>query len=283
MRTMSQAARDKLTKPWEETILYVYDDKQPKRRVNGRLQYPEWDGGAVRGTLTIGVGHTDAAGPMPFPLPPKIRKGLRITPEQAEEIFAKDMEPCERQVNGWLKRPVTQHQYDALVDTDFNCPKAALEACRLINSGNARAVPSKLLQFTYSRGEFMRGLVNRRNAEIKWFNTPDNPEEAEVEEIFSPKAERNPPPKSMVASKTGAAAAAIGTGSVTVTSILSQFNDAAEPVKAVKQNLADLGVLDQMAAFAQSPAAAVAITLTVAGLAVFVWLDRRNKLVSDHV
>jgi hypothetical protein len=46
---------------WEEDVLYVYDDKMPKRHIDGELPYPEWDGGPVRGTLTIGLGHTNAA------------------------------------------------------------------------------------------------------------------------------------------------------------------------------------------------------------------------------
>lgn len=48
----------------------VYDDLRPA--VKGK--YKEWAGERVRGTLTIGYGHTNAA---KHPL--KIKKGLRIT------------------------------------------------------------------------------------------------------------------------------------------------------------------------------------------------------------
>jgi hypothetical protein len=47
-----------------------------KRRINGKLQYSEEDGGEVKGTLTIGLGHTYAAGS------PKIVQGTRVTRDQ---------------------------------------------------------------------------------------------------------------------------------------------------------------------------------------------------------
>jgi hypothetical protein len=55
---MSQLALDRLTKPWEEFVGYPYDDKVPKRLHPGetRRRYPEWTGGPVRGTITIGFG-----------------------------------------------------------------------------------------------------------------------------------------------------------------------------------------------------------------------------------
>lgn len=273
MRRISAAARAKLTEPWEECVLYVYDDKVPKRRIGGHLQYPEWDGGAVRGTLTIGFGHTDAAGGL------HITQGLRITREQADELLSQDLAPCERRVNSALRVAVTQHQFDTLVDVDFNCPSALPHCASLVNAGRAGEVPRVLLQYTHSHGEFMPGLVNRRNAEIAWWNTPDDPDEADAQEVFSPKAERNPAPKSMASSKTGSAAVTIGAGGAVAA--LQAANDAAEPIKAAKQNLVELGLFDQLVAALHSPAFLIGIG--VVALAVFVWFDRRAKLRSDHV
>ncbi|MCK1501511.1 lysozyme [Bradyrhizobium sp. 188] len=273
---LSQAARNRLTEPWEECVLYVYDDKVPKRRINGRLAYPEWDGGAVHGTLTIGFGHTDAAGGL------KIRQGLRLTREQADELLSADIAPCERAVARALKVEVTQHQFDAVVDTYFNCPSGALAAVKLINAGRPEAVPAKLLQYIYSKGERMQGLVNRRNAEIAWFNTPDGAEQPSAphpDVVFSPKAERNPPPKPMRESKTGAAAVTVGLG--TAAEAASQANDALEQARTAKDTLEGLGVWDHLAALASKPMVLVCIGVIV--LAAFIWLDRRNKLVNDHV
>lgn len=275
MMRMSAAARSKLTEPWEERVNYVYDDKAGK--VHGR--YPEWDGGHVRGTLTIGFGHTDAAGE------PQIHQGMRISDQEGDEIFASDIAPCEEAVNKALKVKVSQHQFDALTDTWFNCPKASLAAIKLINAGNVRAVPAKLLQYTFSKGEHMEGLTHRRNAEIAWFNTPDAHEPPTVlpnaVTVQCPKGEENPPPKSILQSKTAAAGATMT--SFGLAEALQWLNDAAQPLKDAKQNLDDLGVFDHLAGLLHDPVAALAIGGAVAALGLFIVWDRRQKLLNDHV
>jgi lysozyme len=277
MRRFSAKGRSTLTEPWEECVLYVYDDKVPKRRnAAGHLGYPEWDGGAVKGTLTLGFGHTDAAGA------PNIVRGMRISRQQAGEILAADIAPCERAVNRLLKVAVTQHQFDALVDTYFNCPAASVAAIKLINAGNSAAVPAKLLQFTYSKGEHMDGLTHRRTAEIAWFNTPDGLETLPApapEAVFSPKAERNPPPMTMASSKTGAAAITVGLGTVAQT--VKSASDAMQPVVDAKATLDQLGLFDHLSLLASNPA--MLIGVAVVALCGFIWWDRRHKLMNDHV
>jgi lysozyme len=272
MRQFSDAARNRLLEPWEEFVGYVYDDKRGK--VHGH--YVEWDGGAVRGTLTWGYGHTDAAGG------PKIVQGFRCTREEADERLSLDLAPCVAAVNRLLKVAVTQHQFDALVDTYFNCPAAAVAAIKLINAGRDHDVPAKLLQYVYSKGERMQGLVHRRNAEIEWFNTPDHieaPPAPNPDIVFSPKAERNPPPKSLAQSKTVAAG-----GSVLALSLAEAakaFNELLAPFKEAKGSLDDLGMAGMLGPLAHDPKFMVA-ALAV-GLAGFIVWDRRQKLENDHV
>lgn len=282
MRELSAAARSRVTEPWEECVLFVYDDKRPKE--HGR--YPEWDGGAVRGTLTIGFGHTDAAGPIRIPgVPEKITQGMRITREQADEILSADLAPCERRVDRLLKVPVTQHQFDGIVDTDFNCPSAASAAITLINAGRIQDVPAKLLQYTFSKGEHMQGLVNRRNAEIAWFNHPDDsPAPAPVPEpdpdlVQCPKGERNPPPKSILTSKVGAAGG--GLVSLSIGEAARAFNEMLEPFKQAKDSLGELGVFEQLSMATHNPV--ILVCLVAVGLGVFIIADRHYKLVNDHV
>lgn len=277
---MSTAAERKLTEPWEECVLWVYDDKIPKRRVNGKLQYPEWDGGAVRGTLTIGIGHTDAAGA------PKIEKGMRITREEADRIFASDLAPCMARVNHLLKVPVTQHQYDSLVDGEFNCPSMTAHCAAVINAGHPEQVPKIMLQYTHSKGEYMVGLTHRRNAEIAWFNTPDHlaptTVDADPEAVFCPKGEREPAPRGIPTSKSvsGGTAVTIGAGAIAA---ISQANDLAAPIIAAKQNAQDLGLLDHVQAFASSPMAITAIALAIVAIGIFLVCDRIYKLKAEHV
>ena len=83
---------------------------------------------------------------------------------------------------------------------------------RPINAGRIAEVPAKLLQYVYSKGDHMNGLVRRRNAEIAWFHNPDDiesPPAPDPDVVCSPKAERNPPPKGLHASKTATAAGSI--------------------------------------------------------------------------
>jgi lysozyme len=273
MRSYSAAARQRLTEPWEEFVPYPYDDKVPK--VHGR--YPEYTfERPPRGTITIGFGHTDAAGNL------KITRGMRLTREEAGELEAKDLAPCERAVNRALTVEVTQHQFDGIVDTYFNCPTAALAAIRLINAGRADQVPAKLLQYVHSKGEFMQGLVNRRNAEIAWFNHPDEaapPPAPDPDIVFSPKGERSPPPKTMRQSKTGTASVSIFASALAY--LVKQGNAVLDQAREIQGKLEELGLMEALGALVQRPE--ILLGAAVLALAVFIWFDRRHKLVNDHV
>jgi lysozyme len=67
------------------------------------------------GVLTIGVGHTSAAGR------PLVRPGMVITQEQADLIFADDVAEFEDGVERLLgEKPIAPHQFDAFVSLAFN-------------------------------------------------------------------------------------------------------------------------------------------------------------------
>lgn len=272
-RQFSAAARDRMLEPWEEFVGYVYDDKRGK--VHGK--YPEWDGGAVRGTLTIGWGHTAAAAGRQ-----EITKGAHITREQADALLTDDLAPCVAAVNRLVKVKVTQHQFDALVDTYFNCPSAAVAAIKLINAGRIDQVPAKLLQYVNSKGERMQGLVRRRNAEIAWFHTPDDieaPPAPNPDIVHSPKAERNPPPKPAVQSKTIVAGGAVL--SATIAQMAKAINEMLDPIKEAKGSLDDLGLAHALSLMLHNPV--VLLGGIIAAAAVFIIADRHWKLTNDGV
>lgn len=259
---------------WEECVLYVYDDKVPKRHINGKLQYPEWDGGDVVGTLTIGYGHTDAAGY------PKIKQGLRLTKEQADEILGDDLSPCEADVRRLVKIALGQHQFDALVSFDFNCGAGNLKKLVVkLNQGDYDDIPKHLMQFVSSKGQRMQGLVNRRTGEAAVWAMPDDPADREELQVSSPQGEENDPPKGMATSKTGNSAIALGGGSVVMG--IGALNDAAAPIKEAVGNARDLGITDYLSGAMHSPV--VLIALAMVGLAAFIWWDRQRKLNEDHV
>lgn len=271
MRNISQDGL-KFIEKWEELVLYVYDDKVGKRRINGKMQYPEWEGDEPIGTLTIGYGHTDAAGY------PKIRQGMRVTEEQANEILATDLRGCISDVSK-VKLPLTQHETDTLISFDFNCGAGNLN--RLLKGATEdnykTFVPKRLMQFVTSKGERMQGLVNRRAGEVKMWGTWD--EEGAEEELANPKGERDAPPKPMATSKTGGASILAGTGGATVA--LTGFNEATDSLKHTKENFHDLGIMDFVGQALHFPLFWVGVGILVIGG--FIYWDRYKKLTEDHV
>jgi lysozyme len=115
------------------------------------------------GVWTIGVGHTAAAG-KPIPMP-----GLTITAKEADEILTRDLGLYERAIDGALKVPVTQNQYDALVSICFNVgPKFANSTTiKRLNAGDVQGAADAVL-FWNKPAEIM----GRRKTEQKQFLTP---------------------------------------------------------------------------------------------------------------
>lgn len=120
------------------------------------------DGGGV---LTIGYGHTSAAGGL------KVTSGLVITEAQAEALLKEDLGKFEARVNSLVKVPLTGNQHAALVSFDFNT--GALHKSillKVLNQGNYKAVPAELRKWVNDNGKKIQGLVNRREDEIKLWN-----------------------------------------------------------------------------------------------------------------
>lgn len=145
----------KLIEDFEGLILGAYDD------ANDRIVKP---GQRVRGTLTIGVGHTSAAGP------PKVYVGMKITKVQADSILAADLASVEIEVGHLVKVPITQGQFDALVSFHFNTGGLGRSSTlRLLNQKKYQAAADALLAWNRAGGRVLQGLVRRRAAERKLF------------------------------------------------------------------------------------------------------------------
>jgi len=147
-----------------------------KTSANGRRLIEIWEeGGKAKltpyddgtGTLTIGFGHTSAAGP------PKVVSGMHITPEQADEIFANDLAAVERDVNKLVKVPLNQSQFDVLVSFHFNTGALGRSGVlTVLNQGRYTAVPGQLIKWIRGGGRVMPGLISRRKAEIALWSKP---------------------------------------------------------------------------------------------------------------
>lgn len=122
------------------------------------------------GVWTIGVGHTSVAGE------PKVYKGLTITADQSQEILARDIVNVEKQVLSYVKVPLTQNQFDALVSLCFNIGPGNFGNSTLVKKLNTKDYKGAAEQFSvWNKGTIngkktvMNGLVNRRAREKALF------------------------------------------------------------------------------------------------------------------
>jgi len=117
---------------------------------------------------TIGYGHTSAAGA------PAVADGMTITQKQADDILRRDLVKFETAVHDMVQQPLTQHQFDVLVDFAYNAGVGALKSSTLlkkVNSGAFDAVPAELMKWTKGgpAKKPLPGLVKRRQAESAWW------------------------------------------------------------------------------------------------------------------
>lgn len=121
----------------------------------------------VAGILTIGYGHTSAAGL------PKVTPGLKITLAEAERILQADLGIFEAGVEKAVTVPLNDNQFAALVSFSFNLGVGALKSSTLLkklNAGDYSSVPTELMKWNKARGKVVAGLTNRRKAEGALFS-----------------------------------------------------------------------------------------------------------------
>lgn len=116
-----------------------------------------WD---VNG-YSIGYGHHGA----------DVTKDMKITQKEAEDFLKKDIAKFEKAVNT-LKYDFNQNQFDALVDFAYNCGAGNLKRLTADNTRSIREISGKITAYCKANGVALPGLVNRRNAEKKLFDTP---------------------------------------------------------------------------------------------------------------
>jgi lysozyme len=116
------------------------------------------------GVLTIGYGHTSAAGP------PSVKRGQTITHDQADEILANDLAAVEKDVARYIKVQLNQPQFDALVSFHFNTGALGKgSVATKINAKDYAGAMATLLQYNKGGGRVMAGLTRRRIAERQMF------------------------------------------------------------------------------------------------------------------
>lgn len=142
------------------------------------------------GVWTIGYGHTANAGP------PAPKKGMKITAAEAERILLSDLKKFEGFVNQYVKVPLNENQYGALVSLCFNIGPGNFSKSTLLRKLNAKDYKGAAEQFlVWNKGTVkgkkvtLPGLVKRRKNERALFLK------------VTSKASPTPSPASPIASK----------------------------------------------------------------------------------
>lgn len=130
------------------------------------------------GILTIGYGHTSAAGT------PEVKLGMVITREEAEAMLRRDLVTYEKAVADAVKVDLTSNQNSACVSLCYNIGPGNFKkssVLRFINQGRFDDAADAFLLWNRAGGKILSGLVKRRAAEaalfLKGSDNVDVPEE----------------------------------------------------------------------------------------------------------
>lgn len=103
------------------------------------------------------------------------RDVLRLTPAQETALLGRTVAPYADAVRAQVRVPLTQNQFDALVSFSYNIGTAGFAGSttlRRLNAGDYAGAADAMRMWNKSDGQVVQGLVNRREAEMRQFNTP---------------------------------------------------------------------------------------------------------------
>ena len=121
------------------------------------------------GVPTIGYGSTRYADGRPVKM-----TDAPITEAQAQELLQATLAKYEDCVNGAVKMPINQNQFDAFVSFTYNLGCGAFRnstLLRLFNQGYAPQAAAQFYRWTLGGGKVLAGLVSRRAAERALFES----------------------------------------------------------------------------------------------------------------
>lgn len=119
------------------------------------------------GVWTNGYGNTHGVIP-----------GSTITQEQAIADLRANIQTSVNDVNRLVKVQLTQGEFDALVDFDFNLGRGNLASSTLltlVNAGQFDAAAKQFDKWDYAGGKVLAGLLRRRRAETAEFTGKPDP------------------------------------------------------------------------------------------------------------
>lgn len=114
------------------------------------------------GVWTIGVGHVSK----------HVHKGMVISKQDADRLFAHDVEWAEQAVNDLVSVNITQHQFTALTDFTFNLGRGALHGSTLLrklNAGDIAGAANEFKKWMHVNGREDEGVRARRKRDKDLF------------------------------------------------------------------------------------------------------------------
>lgn len=139
---------------------------------NGMKLLEQFEGLRLEAYLDSAGIYTIGFGTIKYPDGSKVKKGDKITKDQAKEYKLHDLKEFESTVNTSVKVPLTQNQYDALVSLSYNIGSGAFKNSTLLKKLNAsdyKGAAEQFLVWNKVNSKKVQGLVNRREAERNLF------------------------------------------------------------------------------------------------------------------
>jgi len=104
-----------------------------------------------------------------------VRKGDTCTPEQAERLLMREIQRVEDAIEATITVPLTAGQADALISLFYNIGIGWLTGqghqqaslVKLLNKGQYDRIPSEILKFKNANGKPLKGLLIRRQEEVR--------------------------------------------------------------------------------------------------------------------
>lgn len=124
----------------------------------------------IVGVPTIGYGCTEGV------TKEDVKNKRTITEAEAEAMMMSELAKFERGVETYVKVPINQNQFDALVSFSYNLGLGSLQKStllKLLNAGDVSGAAEQFLRWNKAGGKEVRGLTRRREAERSLFLKSD--------------------------------------------------------------------------------------------------------------
>lgn len=119
------------------------------------------------GVWTLGIGSTRFFGK-------PVTRGMKCTEEEAYEQCRRDVRDSEDAVTRLVKVPLTQNQFNSLVNFVYNIGEGAFEKSTLLkvlNKGDYAGTAKQFMRWIYDNGKRIEGLKKRRQRTVAMFNS----------------------------------------------------------------------------------------------------------------